>query len=252
MQCNDSALLTFPATSSIAAGLRVILSSGVLATAGAFDREVGVMRSTNQVSGIGGSAFATVIARNKEGTTPMIASGAISLYAKVYGAASGKVSATANGNFIGYNVGKATTADGDECEVLRIATELGGDAEIVTTTNVIDASENGRTYFLDLAGGFVTTLPAVQVGLRFTFIVKTAPTTSYTIVCPAAATLFKGHVLTNDVNSATDADFGTSGEATITIVQSKAVAGDRVTVVCDGTNWHVEAACSVFDAITIS
>lgn len=125
-------------------------------------------------------------------------------------------------------------------------------AEIVITTNVITADEHGKTFYLDLAGGFVSTLPAVALGLTFTFIVKTAPTGSYTIVCPAAAALFKGQVLTNDVNSGTDSDFGTAGEATITLVLNKAVAGDRVVVNCDGTNWHVQAACSVFDAITIS
>ncbi len=127
-------------------------------------------------------------------------------------------------------------------------------SEVVTATNEITAAETGTTFYLDNATGFVSTLPAVALGLNFTFIVKTAVTTSagHTIVCPAAATLFKGHVLTNDVNSGTDADFGTSGEATVTFVINKAVAGDRVDVECDGTNWFVRASCSVFDAITIS
>jgi hypothetical protein len=132
--------------------------------------------------------------------------------------------------------------------------EAGGasSSEVVITTKAVTAAESGKTFYLDLAAGFVTTLPAVSLGLNYEFIVKTAPTGSYTIVCPAAATLFKGHVLTNDVNSGTDSDFGTSGEATITLVLNKAVAGDRVRVDCDGVNWHVSAKCSVFDAITIS
>jgi hypothetical protein len=125
-------------------------------------------------------------------------------------------------------------------------------ADLVITTKAVTAAESGKTFYLDLAGGFVTTLPAVALGLYYEFIVKTAPTGSYTIVCPGAAALFKGHVLTNDVNSATDSDFGTAGEATITIVLNKAVAGDRVRVDCDGVIWHVSAECSVFDAITIS
>lgn len=126
--------------------------------------------------------------------------------------------------------------------------------EVVTTTNVIAASEQGKTFYLNSATGFVSTLPAAAAGLRFKFVISLAVTTTagHTIVCPAAATLFKGHVLTNDVNSATDADFGTSGEATVTFVINKAIAGDRVTVECDGTNWFVEGASSVFDAITIS
>lgn len=122
-------------------------------------------------------------------------------------------------------------------------------AEVVTTTNVIAASESGSVFFLDLAGGFVSTLPAVALGLEFTFIVKTAPTGSYTIV-PASGNLFKGHVLTTDVNSATDGDFDTTAVGTLTFVLNKAVAGDRIHVICDGTNWFYSAECSVFDGIT--
>ena len=124
--------------------------------------------------------------------------------------------------------------------------------ETVITTNVITASETGKTFFLALAGGFVSTLPAPKAGLRFTFVVSVAPTTSYTVICASSATLIKGHVLTNDVNSATDADFGTAGELTLTFVANKAVAGDRATLISDGTNWFVQAAASVFDAITLS
>ena len=137
-----------------------------------------------------------------------------------------------------------------------LASGMSGDidmgVETVVTTNVITAAENGKTFFLALAGGFVSTLPAPAAGLRFTFVVSIAPTTAYTVICASAGTLMKGHVLTNDVNSATDADFGTAGELTLTFVANKAVADDRATLICDGTNWFVEAACSVHDAITLS
>jgi hypothetical protein len=138
--------------------------------------------------------------------------------------------------------------------ISRNATSIAADAEVVTTTNVITASESGKTFFINNATGFVSTLPAVALGLRFSFILKAAVTTTagHTIVCPAAAALFKGQVVTNDFSGVTDSDFGTAGEATVTFVINKAVAGDRVDVVCDGTNWFVTAFCSVFDAITIS
>jgi hypothetical protein len=123
-------------------------------------------------------------------------------------------------------------------------------AEVLITTKAVTAAESGKRFFIDLAGGFVITLPAVALGLEYEFIVKTALTGSATIVCPAAAALFKGHVLTNDVNSATDSDFDTTAVATITFVLNKSVAGDRVRVTCDGVNWHYTAECSVFDAIT--
>lgn len=123
-------------------------------------------------------------------------------------------------------------------------------ALVVITTKAVTAIESGKTFYLDLAAGFVVTLPAVALGLRYKFILRTAVTGSTTIVCPAAAALFKGHVLTTDVNSATDADFDTTAVATLTFVLNKAVAGDNITVDCDGVNWFYSAECSVFDAIT--
>lgn len=125
--------------------------------------------------------------------------------------------------------------------------------EVVTTTNVLLAAESGTCFFLGSATGFVTTLPAPAAGLHFDFVVSTAPTSgSHTVICASSGTLIKGHILTNDVNSATDSDFGTAGELTLTFVVNKSVAGDRARFVCDGTNWFVSGSCSVFDAMTIS
>lgn len=126
-------------------------------------------------------------------------------------------------------------------------------AEIVTATNVISATENGKTFFLDSATEFVSTLPAPSLGLKFTFIVKTAPTgASYTIVTASSANVIKGHVLSSDLNAAGDSDFEVSGGDTISFVDGKAVAGDRVDLVSDGTSWFAHASCTVFDAITIT
>ncbi len=125
--------------------------------------------------------------------------------------------------------------------------------ETVAATNVIAASESGTVFFLSHATEFVSTLPAPAAGLRFTFIVANAPeSASYTIVSNSSANIIIGQIYTTDVNSATDPDFETSGGDTITLVDAKAVVGDRVEVFCDGTNWFVYGFCSVFDAITIT
>ena len=125
--------------------------------------------------------------------------------------------------------------------------------EIVTATNVISAEESGKTFFLNSATEFVSTLPAPAIGMRFTFVVKAAPSgASYTIVTNGSSNIIKGQVYTSDVNSTTDADFETSGGDTISFVDSKSVAGDRVELFCDGTNWFAYGYCSVFDAITIT
>lgn len=125
--------------------------------------------------------------------------------------------------------------------------------ETVAATNVLTKTESGKVLFLDSATEFVTTLPAPVAGLEFEFIVANAPeSASFTIVTASSANIIRGHVLTADVNAASDGDFEAAGGDTLTFVDSKAVIGDRARFVSDGTYWYVQAACSVFDAITIT
>lgn len=144
----------------------------------------------------------------------------------------------------------ANVAGTGTAEVPVMVAAGAGAAAVVITTKAVLAAESGKTFYLDLAAGFVVTMPAVAIGLRYKFILRTSVTGSTTIVCPAAAALFKGHVLTTDVNSATDPDFDTTAVATLTFVLNKAVVGDLIEVECDGVNWFYSAECSVFDAIT--
>lgn len=133
------------------------------------------------------------------------------------------------------------------------AANTASNSEIVAATNVITAAESGSRFFLNSATEFVSTLPAAALGLQFRFIVAAAPSgASYTIVTDSSANIIKGQVFTSDVNSATDADFETSGGDTISFVDGKSVAGDQVDLICDGTNWFARGFCSVFDAITIT
>ena len=125
-------------------------------------------------------------------------------------------------------------------------------AETVAATNAITAGENGKTFFLSSATEFVSTLPAPAAGLRYTFIVAAAPSgASYTIVTASSANIILGHVLTSqDAGGTSDSE--TSGGDTISFVDSKAVVGDRVDLVSDGTSWFARCSCKVFDAITIT
>lgn len=125
-------------------------------------------------------------------------------------------------------------------------------SEVVTAANVIAASESGATFFLSSATEFASTLPAPALGLRFTFIVSAAPSgASYTIVTNASANIIVGHVVTSqELGGSSDSE--TSGGDTISFVDSKAVVGDRVDLISDGTNWFCRASCKTFDAITIT
>lgn len=126
------------------------------------------------------------------------------------------------------------------------------ETETVTATKTLTAADSGKAIFLSSATEFVTTLPAPAAGLRFDFYVAAAPSSaSYTIVTNGSANIIVGHVVSSE-DAAGSADFEASGGDTITLVDSKAVVGDRVSVVSDGTNWFATAFASVEDGITIT
>ena len=68
-----------------------------------------------------------VVLVTKQGSLPVVASGAISLNALVYPALDGKVTATVTGAAVGRWISTAATADGDIGEVLPLAQELFSD-----------------------------------------------------------------------------------------------------------------------------
>lgn len=137
------------------------------------------------------------------------------------------------------------------------ATILGGatatpNAEVVTAANVITAAENGKTFFLNSATEFASTLPAPALGLKYKFVVSAAPSgASYTITTTSSANIIVGQA-TSAEDAAGSVDFEATGCDTISFVDAKAVIGDWVEVVSDGTNWFACGGCSVQDAITFT
>ena len=125
--------------------------------------------------------------------------------------------------------------------------------ETLRAATVLTAEDSGKTLILNSATEFATRLPPLEPGLEFTFIVGAAPTgASYTVVTHASANVIVGHVLSSDLNNASDADFETSGGDTLSFVDGAAVKGDRAHFVCDGVNWFVNAGASAQGGITIT
>lgn len=108
---------TFEAGGAIGQYLRVKLSSGVLAAAGAAELALGTIEREAFASG----EKVPVRLPTAQGTRKMVASAAVTQYATVYGATGGKVSSTANGNPEGIAL-EAASADGDIIEVLPLQT----------------------------------------------------------------------------------------------------------------------------------
>lgn len=118
-----------------------------------------------------------------------------------------------------------------------------------TAASTLTAADSGKTIFLNSATEFATTLPLPAEGLRFTFIVKAAPVgTPYTIVTNGGANIIKGM----QFNAAGAAGDTGTGDDTISFVASSSVAGDRVDLVSDGTNWFAYAFCTLAASITFT
>ena len=125
------------------------------------------------------------------------------------------------------------------------------DVETVATTNVITAAESGKTFFLSHATEFTSTLPAPAAGLEYTFIVADAPeSANYLIQTNSSANIIHGSIA-----SAEDAAGSVScvaGGDEVNFVDAKAIIGDRVSLISDGTSWFITGTCSVQDAITVT
>lgn len=220
-----------------------------IAGAGATDIPLGTVpdeASATQVSD--GDHWLEVKLLGKGSTKKMVASEAMATAGvPVFAAASGKIALSGT-----VKVGTLLTtaaADGDVVEVSDCEPLVVNATESVITTNVIAASESGKTFFLNLAAGFVSTLPAPVAGMRFTFIVGTAPTGgAYTIVSASSANIIKG------IQHSSAGDAGDSGTAddTISFVANQAVAGDRVELFTDGTSWFAYAFSDVAAGVTFT
>lgn len=126
-------------------------------------------------------------------------------------------------------------------------------AEAITAARTLLAEDNGKTFYISGATGFVTTLPPPALGLRFKFVLgPTAPTSgNHTIVTNGSANIIKGGLSGAEVDSTVDFDKGTADD-TISFVASSAVAGDWVDLHSDGTNWYVRGWSAVRAGLTLT
>ena len=112
----------------------------------------------------------------------------------------------------------------------------------LTADTTLTASDSGKTIILDAVGEAIT-LPAVEAGLNYKFIVGAVVATSSWTVAAATAVMY---------GSVTEAGLVQllSAETTITIVHTKAIRGDWFTLESDGTNWYVAGQLSVASSFT--
>ena len=122
-------------------------------------------------------------------------------------------------------------------------------SEVVTATNVLTATESGKTLYLDAAAGFETTLPAAALGLNFKFVVKTAPTSNgYTITGDPADKIY-GTVACSGAEATINGVTASAADNVI-LVHNQATIGDLVAFMSDGANWYVTGNVNTYAALT--
>lgn len=121
--------------------------------------------------------------------------------------------------------------------------------EVVTATNVIAASESGKTFFLNAAAGFESTLPTAALGLYFRFIVKTAPTSVGFTITGSPADKIYGTIACSGAEDTINGVTANQADNVI-LVHNVALIGDLLEFYADETNWYVTGNVNTYAAVT--
>lgn len=161
------------------------------------------------------------------------------------------------------SVGQMLTATGAAAEigsaVINCAAPQsdGADAyESLITTEALERWDSGKTFLLNLAGGFTVTLPTLAqagAGWNARFIVGTAPTTAYIITEDTATDTNKlmGGINELEVDTSDDGPYS-AAFTLVTFVASVAVVGDYIDVYCDGSFFIVRGQTNADGGITLT
>jgi len=116
------------------------------------------------------------------------------------------------------------------------------DQRSLTADTTLTAGDSGKTILLDAIGEAIL-LPVPIAGVNYKFVVTAAIATSSWTVAATGALIFGSVTEAGLVQLA-------SAETTITIVFTKAIAGDWFTLESDGTNWYLAGQLSVAASFT--
>ena len=124
-----------------------------------------------------------------------------------------------------------------------------GEVEVISAAQTLTAADSGKVFILDAAAGATVTLPALEEGLKFKFVVGAAFATSNWVIASAEGDNIHGIII--DMGG-TPAGVPASGEDQINFVASAESIGDWVELVCDYSNsqWLVSGMCAANGGIT--
>lgn len=123
--------------------------------------------------------------------------------------------------------------------------------EAIAAATTLTAEDSGKTYFLNSATGFATTLPAPAIGLNYKFVVSTQPTSgNHTVVTNGSANIIEGVAVVEGATNPTVEQ--AANEDSINFVASITLVGDYAEVISDGTSWFVKAASGATGGVTFT
>ena len=124
-----------------------------------------------------------------------------------------------------------------------------GKVEVISAADTLTAEDSGKTLILDAAAGATVTLPALQEGLQFRFVVGAAFATTNWVIASAEGDNINGIIADMGV---TVAGVPAAGEDQINFVATAETIGDYIDLVCDYSNsqWLVSGACAANGGIT--
>ena len=125
-------------------------------------------------------------------------------------------------------------------DVVRIKNDVDSVSAAVTLTS----ADSGKWYELAASAGVVVTLPAVESGLNFRFVVANAFDTSNYIIDSAEGDNIDGILVVNGASVAA------SGEDQINFVASAESVGDFIDIWSDGNKWYVWGIGNASGSIT--
>lgn len=122
----------------------------------------------------------------------------------------------------------------------------------LTAARTLTWADSGKVILLNAAGGFTVTLPTLLAGLRFRFIVKTAPTgANYIIVSASGSDVIVLSVNELETDTGDDGPYDDNAD-TVNFVANLAAKGDFIEMFCDGTNWYANGQTNLDGAVTSS
>lgn len=117
--------------------------------------------------------------------------------------------------------------------------------DTIAAAKTVRNDETGTVFVLSAAAGVAVSLPAVEAGLHFKFVIGSAfDTTDWTIV--AATNVIQGNALV------AGAHVPAASENTISFVATAESVGDYVDLVSDGTSWFVSGSGVTTGSITFT